>query len=301
MLALLSISEDRFGKQYNYHVKDLTTGKEVDIDAKDISKLSGTNIVNAKFIGGKFPYLVYTADVKRIEVKMITLYHGSDHVVKAPSKNHAKAKSNNDYGKGFYTTQYPELADEWALLQTPNGVRNEYTFDLTGLRVLDLDRKGIMAWIAEVMSNRQPDGVDKRLIDDFCNKYRVKPSGFDIIAGYRADDSYFRIISAFARNIITVEDVKNLFYKASLGKQVFLRSEKAFTHLQFVRASKTNKKLLAHAHNNDRNARNQVTDFIRDREYNLLHKTETLTGITFSDAINNIYEWSEKDGRYYQG
>jgi len=35
----------------------------------------------------------------------LVLYHGSDHVLVQPQYNHPKASDDNDYGKGFYTTQ----------------------------------------------------------------------------------------------------------------------------------------------------------------------------------------------------
>ena len=39
---------------------------------------------------------------------MITLYHGSDHIVEKPV--FGEGKSYNDYGRGFYCTEHVELA-----------------------------------------------------------------------------------------------------------------------------------------------------------------------------------------------
>ena len=47
------------------------------------------------------------------------VYHGSDHIIEVPVFN--GSKRTNDYGYGFYTTENPELAKEWAC--TANGER----------------------------------------------------------------------------------------------------------------------------------------------------------------------------------
>ena len=47
------------------------------------------------------------------------VYHGSDHIVKAPL--FYGGKRNNDYGHGFYTTESLELAKEWACAKNTDG------------------------------------------------------------------------------------------------------------------------------------------------------------------------------------
>ena len=39
-------------------------------------------------------------DINRLCIDMITLYHGSDHIVEMPV--FGEGKSYNDYGRGFY-------------------------------------------------------------------------------------------------------------------------------------------------------------------------------------------------------
>lgn len=41
---------------------------------------------------------------------MITLYHGSDHIIEKPV--FGEGKSHNDYGRGFYCTEHVELASQ---------------------------------------------------------------------------------------------------------------------------------------------------------------------------------------------
>lgn len=63
--------------------------------------------------------------------------------------------------------------------------------------------------------------------------YRISTEAFDIIKGYRADDSYTQVIEAFLLNQINLEEIKRLFYKGSLGNQIFFKSKKAFQQIQW--------------------------------------------------------------------
>ena len=63
--------------------------------------------------------------------------------------------------------------------------------------------------------------------------YRISTADFDIIKGYRADDSYTQVIEAFLLNQINIEEIKKLFYKGSLGNQIFLKSQKAFKQIEW--------------------------------------------------------------------
>ena len=42
----------------------------------------------------------------------VELYHGSSIVIKKPE--FGRGERANDYGQGFYMTEYPDLAAEWA-------------------------------------------------------------------------------------------------------------------------------------------------------------------------------------------
>ena len=85
---------------------------------------------------------------------MIKVFHGSDHIIKIP--RYMGGKTDNDYGNGFYTTEYEERARSWATLNgnPQKSIVNMYQLDLDGLNILDLNERGVLAWIAEVVSNR---------------------------------------------------------------------------------------------------------------------------------------------------
>ena len=145
----------------------------------------------------------------------VIVYHGSDHILKEPI--YQGGKTDNDYGNGFYTTEYKDRAKSWAVL---NG-DPEYSF---------VNRYyGILAWIAEVIANRGTSLESAEITGSrIVEMYRISTADFDIIKGYRADDSYTQVIEAFLLNQINIEEIKKLFYKGSLGNQIFLKSQKAF-------------------------------------------------------------------------
>lgn len=79
------------------------------------------------------------------------VFHGSDHVIRIPV--YLGGKTDNDYGNGFYTTEYEDRARSWAALNGIPGksIVNVYELDMTDLKVLDLNDYGILAWISEVV------------------------------------------------------------------------------------------------------------------------------------------------------
>lgn len=160
-----------------------------------------------------------------------TVYHGSDHIVSKPT--YGLGRKKNDYGRGFYTTEDVDKAEMWAYLMTKDNSRtafnNIYELDMTDLKVINLKEYGALSWIAEVIYNRGSgdNGMNINEVGKlFCNQYRINTENADIIIGYRADDSYFRIIEFFLTGRITAEEVHKYFYTGHLGEQIFLKSEK---------------------------------------------------------------------------
>ena len=56
---------------------------------------------------------------------------------------------------------------------------------------------------------------------------------YDIIRGYRADDSYFSFANAFINNQLSLQQLQKAMMLGDLGEQIALRSEKAFRSLRF--------------------------------------------------------------------
>lgn len=169
----------------------------------------------------------------------ITIYHGSSKILKKPK--YGVGNPHNDYGLGFYCTKSLELAKEWAVSGTRDGYANEYQLDMSGLRLLDLcsDEYHILHWLTILLQNRVFDiqsdfGEEARryLIYNFDVEYQ----NYDIIMGYRADDSYFSFAQDFLNNAISLKQLSRAMYLGELGVQIVLKSQKAFDQLTFQEA-----------------------------------------------------------------
>ena len=65
-------------------------------------------------------------------------------------------------------------------------------------------------------------------------KHLIDISRFDIVIGYRADDSYFRFPESFVRSEIALESLEKIFQAGDLGKQYVLISKRAFHLVRFL-------------------------------------------------------------------
>ena len=174
-----------------------------------------------------------------IAYENVIVYHGSDHILK--ESIYQGGKTDNDYGNGFYTTEYKDRAKSWAVLNgdPEYSFVNRYILNTSGLKIMDLNDYGILAWIAEVIANRGTSLESAEITGSrIVEMYRISTADFDIIKGYRADDSYTQVIEAFLLNQINIEEIKKLFYKGSLGNQIFLKSQKAICTTRWIEVHK---------------------------------------------------------------
>jgi len=170
---------------------------------------------------------------------MSTLYHGSSEIINSPQ--FGKGNLHNDYGLGFYCTENLELAKEWACSNASGGYANKYSIDLTKLSVLNLSEKeyNILNWISLLLNNRT-FSVNNQIASEGKNyliqNFMPNIDDFDIIIGYRADDSYFAFAQDFLNNAISVKTLENAMKLGNLGKQIVIKSKKAFELLSFENA-----------------------------------------------------------------
>ena len=165
------------------------------------------------------------------------IYHGSKNIIKTPE--YGKGKPYNDYGRGFYCTEYPDLAKEWACDDEVGGYANKYELDTEDLRILDLNGSDfcILHWISILLSNRKftlDNDLAVQARDYILKNFPVNTKGFDIIKGYRADDSYFSYARDFLQNAISVKRLSQVMKLGNLGNQIVLISPKAFQAIHFL-------------------------------------------------------------------
>lgn len=197
-------------------------------------------------------------------------------------------KQDNDYGNGFYTTKYEDRARSWADLNgTPEkSIVNTYELDTDHLTILNLNDLGVLAWIAEVVANRGISEENAAIIGErIAEQYKPDTSSADIIRGYRADDSYTQVIEAFLLNQINLYEVERLFYKGSLGNQIFLKSQRAFVQIRWIDSYSV--ALTQEDKNNDLFARREVSKFLSERIKAILIDGFEVPGITARYAIQN--------------
>ena len=163
------------------------------------------------------------------------LYHGSDKIIEQPK--YRGGKDNNDYGYGFYCTEYPELAREWAVTSERDGFINSYELDVNGLNILRLENYSVLTWLSILLVNREflvDTPLSREAKRYIVNEFGIDYSKYDIIIGYRADDSYFTFAQDFLRNVISYEQLSKAMHFGELGDQVVLKSELAFSRIQFL-------------------------------------------------------------------
>lgn len=171
------------------------------------------------------------------EVLYMILYHGSHEIVEAPT--YGKGSETNDYGRGFYCTETLELAKEWACPTVKDGFSNKYEFNLSDLKVLYLNKQGynILNWIAILLNNRvflKRTPISRQASKYILEEFLPDISGYDVILGYRADDSYFSYAKDFLNNTISVNQLSQAMKLGELGEQVVLMSPKAFEKIKFI-------------------------------------------------------------------
>lgn len=223
--------------------------------------------------------------------KKLTLYHGSPAVVGNPIWGLGNPK--NDYGRGFYCTPHRDLACEWACSDASGGYVNSYQLHLPGLSILNLTAGDytILHWLAVLFRNRtfRLSGDVAPLARDYLlQTFNVPVEDYDVVRGYRADDSCFSFADAFLKGAISLPQLERAMALGNLSEQVVPRSEKAFAQLEFLGAEAVDESLYFPR----RKARDRVA-----REAFALERSRA--AVLGEPRIFDILgeEWGENDAR----
>ena len=165
----------------------------------------------------------------------ITIYHGSKYIIDKPV--YGGGKSNNDYGLGFYCTEDIELAKEWSVSSEENGYANIYELYIKDLKVLNLNDYNVLNWITILIENRTfslKSDIAEMGVEFLKKNYSIDLSKYDIVIGYRADDSYFTFAKNFLENLISVRRLSEALKYGELGQQIVLISERAFENIKYI-------------------------------------------------------------------
>lgn len=165
-----------------------------------------------------------------------TIYHGSNKIIEKPLFGFGK--TYNDYGLGFYCTEVLDMAKEWGVSKDNDGFANIYELETEGLTLLDLNSSEytILHWLEVLLENRIFDitnSLAQEAKEYLLKNFTVPYKDYDIITGYRADDSYFSFAQDFINGAISVRQLGNAMKLGNPGTQFVLKSKKAFKAIQY--------------------------------------------------------------------
>ena len=213
-------------------------------------------------------------------MEQMRLYHGSPNIVEEPRFGYGNRR--NDYGEGFYCTEDRGLAGEWACSRGGDGIINSYSLDISDLDILRLNSGefSILHWLRILIENRDIRSrtpVMAAGMEWLKENFSLDVSGYDVIIGYRADDSYFSFTRAFLANEISLEQLSHAMVLGGLGEQVVLKSRKAFDSIVFE-GSEVAEAATYHAlfEKRDRKARS---------DFSAMHAEQALEGLFIRDLI----------------
>jgi len=197
------------------------------------------------------------------------IYHGSKNIIEKPVWG--LGKKYNDYGLGFYCTDNIELAKEWGVDRNFNGYANEYEINCDGLTILDLNNREycILHWLAVLLENREfdiPSVLAAEAKEYILKHFTIDYKSYDVIVGYRADDSYFSFAQDFINGTISYRQLNNAMHLGKLGQQFVLKSKKAFDKVQFIgyEIAESNE-WFAKKESRDKSARREYFDVERNK------------------------------------
>ena len=206
------------------------------------------------------------------------LYHGSDKDVRKPI--FGEGNPSNDYGLGFYLTDIKEIGKLWACKNENDGYLMSYNLDLSDLNILYLDRSNeedVLKWLTILVKNRFDKEYkikNKDTIDWLIRHFDIDLDGYDVIVGYRADDSYFSYSKDFVENNLSFEVLTKAMKLGKLGIQYALISKKAFNTIKYIKTINIKK--------------SDEYDIFRDktlREYHRLKNTDSNNNTFIRDLI----------------
>ncbi len=205
------------------------------------------------------------------ELDNMIIYHGSPNKIKPM---YGKGNKQCDYGLAFYCTEDEHQADLWAVSKKGYGFTHKYSLDVKGLKILKLDEDDVLLWLAILMSNRSISDLSDTAsvnLELLLDKYlTVDVNDYDVIIGYRADDSYFAFATSFLEGSLTYDYLIESIRLGKLGYQCAVKSEKAFARLKELSIKEVNSTELKTEYlNRDRIARNTFRDYSKKSAYDI--------------------------------
>ncbi len=114
--------------------------------------------------------------------------------------------------------------------------------------------------------------------------FRINVNAYDVITGYRADDSYFDFAEAFISNSISVEQLARAMRLGKLGEQIVLKSQYAFSQIKYVSSEEADaEEFYIKRMRRDQNATLQYYEILEEDENGLFIRDIIREGIANDD------------------
>ena len=165
------------------------------------------------------------------------IYHGGERIVRTPA--FGTGRPYNDFGLGFYCTEYPQYAAEWAVGSGKNGFVSAYSIDPEGLRIINLcsSQYDPLHWLNLLFNFREFDlsSDSAYRAKDYINKYfSVDYQACDCIIGYRADNRCFMFAQDFLDAKLSYKSFREAVSGDDSNRQFVLKSNRAFDRIIFT-------------------------------------------------------------------
>ena len=160
----------------------------------------------------------------------MTLYHGSDQIIKIPKLR--PSIRTLDFGPGFYTTTNKEQAVNFAVKVYDRSVREGNTPKGKFISIYEVDYEKIKQefavlrfgsaneeWLDFVLANRRNHHLDKK---------------YDIVYGPVANDTIYRTLIAFESETLSKEETIAKLKIRKLFDQMTFTSERALSCLKYT-------------------------------------------------------------------
>ena len=165
------------------------------------------------------------------------IYHGGERIVRQPA--FGIGRPYNDFGLGFYCTEFPQYAAEWAAGSGRNGFVSSYSIDYDGLRIINLcsSQYTPLHWLGLLFNYREFDLSSDTAYKarEYINKfYSVDHQACDCIIGYRADNRCFMFAQNFLDAKLSYLSFRNALSGDDSNRQFVLKSNRAFDRISFT-------------------------------------------------------------------
>ena len=153
-------------------------------------------------------------------MKTMQLYHTGFEKIEHPDIHFGRA--NADFAQGFYLSDNREFSMRWARERKGKTTYlNEYKLDVTDLNIKHFERNE--EWFSYLYHNR--------------NGYRDTLPAYDVIIGPIANDTIYDIWGITTSGLLSKQQALAILTIGPLYEQIVIKTEKALSHLRFVRAT----------------------------------------------------------------